>query len=120
LKIFIGGDGGYDKHFAEIGRVFGPIDLAILENGQYDNNWKYIHLLPDDLIQAYKDLNATRLFTVHSAKFALGNHPWDEPLIKITANCKELSFPLITPMIGERVNLRDRDQKFSEWWKGIN
>jgi len=120
MKIFIGGDGGYDKHFAEIGRAFGPIDLAILENGQYDNDWKYIHLLPDDLIKAYKDLNPSRLFTVHSSKFALGNHPWDEPLIKITEHSKELNIPLITPMIGERVNLIDRDQKFSSWWKGIN
>jgi L-ascorbate metabolism protein UlaG (beta-lactamase superfamily) len=119
MKIFIGGDGGYDQHFAEIGRVFGPIDLAILENGQYDNNWKYIHLLPDDLIKAYKDLNARRLFTVHSSKFALGNHPWDEPLIKVTERSKELNIPLITPMIGERVNLSDSDQTFSEWWTGF-
>ena len=119
MKIFIRGDSGYDKNFAEIWRVFGPIDLAILENGQYDNNWKYIHLLPDDLIKAYKDLNASRLFTVHSSKFALGNHPWDEPLIKITEKSKELNIPLITPMIGEKVNLRDIDQKFFHWWKGI-
>ena len=120
MKLFIGGDGGYDQHFAEIGKTFGPIDLAILENGQYDNNWKYIHLLPDDLVKAFRDLNAKRLFTVHSSKFALGNHPWDEPLIKITAHSKELNFPLITPMIGEQVNLKDSTQKFSEWWKGIN
>src|SRR4029078_6250350 len=32
-KIFIGGDSGYDKHFAAIGKKFGPFDLAILENG---------------------------------------------------------------------------------------
>jgi len=120
MKIYIGGDGGYDQHFAEIGKTFGPIDLAIFENGQYDNNWKYIHLLPDDLVKAFRDLNAKRLFTVHSSKFALGNHPWDEPLIKITAHSKELSIPLITPMIGEQVNLKDSTQKFTEWWKGIN
>jgi len=77
-------------------------------------------LLPDDLVKAFRDLNAKRLFTVHSSKFALGNHPWDEPLIKITAHSKELSIPLITPMIGEQVNLKDSTQKFSEWWKAIN
>jgi len=120
MKIFIGGDGGYDKHFAEIGRTFGPFDLAILENGQYDNNWKYIHLLPGDLLKAFSDLNAKRLFTVHSSKFALGNHPWDEPLIKITLRSKEFNIPLITPMIGEKVNLKDSAQKFTEWWEGIN
>jgi len=120
MKLFIGGDSGYDLHFAEIGKTFGPIDLAILENGQYDNNWKYIHLLPDDLVKAFRDLNAKRLFTVHSSKFALGNHPWDEPLIKIAARSNELSIPLITPMIGEQVNLKESTQKFSEWWKDIH
>ncbi len=119
MKLFLGGDGGYDNHFAEIGKKFGPIDLAILENGQYDKNWKNIHLLPNDLIMAFRDLNATRLLSVHSSKFALGNHPWDEPLIKASASCKELNIPLLTPMIGELVNLKDPTQKFSEWWKGI-
>ena len=116
MKIFIGGDGGYDTHFAETGKKFGPIDLAILENGQYDKNWKYIHLLPADLLKAFKDLNAKRLLTVHNSKFALGNHPWDEPLIKVTASAKELHILLLTPMIGEPVNLKDSTQKFREWW----
>jgi len=119
MKLFIGGDGGYDAHFAEVGKAFGPIDLTILENGQYNNHWRYIHLLPDDLLKAFYDLNAKRLFTVHSSKFALGNHSWDEPLVKAAANCKALNIPLITPMIGELVNLKDSTQAFSEWWKGI-
>ncbi|OFX68930.1 MAG: MBL fold metallo-hydrolase [Bacteroidetes bacterium GWE2_29_8] len=119
MKIFMSGDGGYDKHFAEIGKTFGPIDLAIFENGQYNKNWKYIHLLPDDLLKAFYDLNAKRLFSIHSSKFALGNHSWDEPFMKISANSKELNIPLITPMIGEQVNLKDTTQKFSEWWQNI-
>jgi L-ascorbate metabolism protein UlaG (beta-lactamase superfamily) len=120
MKIFIGGDGGYDKHFAEIGKTFGPIDLAILENGQYNKNWRYIHMLPEEITKAFNGLNAKRLFTVHNSKFALGNHPWNEPLIKVSANSKAQNIPLITPMIGEQVNLKDSTQKFSEWWVGIN
>lgn len=119
LKLFLGGDGGYDTHFAEIGKKFGPIDLAILENGQYNTNWRYIHLLPDDLLKAFYDLNAKRLFTVHSSRFALSNHSWDEPLTKVAARCKELNIPLITPMIGEEANLKDSTQTFTEWWQGI-
>lgn len=118
-KLFLGGDGGYDTHFAEIGKKYGPIDLAILENGQYNTNWKYIHLLPDDLLKAFSDLNAKRLLTVHSSRFALSNHSWDEPLTKVATHCKELNIPLITPMIGEIVNLKDSTQTFSEWWKDI-
>ena len=117
MQLFIGGDGGYDTHFAEIGKAFGPMDLAILENGQYNRHWKYIHTLPDEIANVYNDLNALRLLTVHHAKFALSNHPWYEPLEKISSLSKKLNIPLITPMIGEQVNLKDNSQRFSEWWK---
>eukprot|EP01030_Chromulinospumella_sphaerica_P010752 gene10752-biopygen9367 len=35
-KIYLGGDSGYDSHFARIGSQHGPFDLAILEDGQYN------------------------------------------------------------------------------------
>ncbi len=119
-QLFFGGDSGYDNHFAEIGKTYGVFDLVILENGQYDRKWKYIHMMPEEVLQAAKDLNAKRLFPVHSSKFALANHAWDEPLSKITALNKAINIPLVTPIIGEQVNLKDGTQKFSEWWKGVN
>ena len=42
-KIYYSGDSGYGPHFKAIGEQFGPIDLAIMENGQYDQDWKYPH-----------------------------------------------------------------------------
>lgn len=41
LTLYLGGDSGYDDHFAEIGEMYGPFDLAVLECGQYDQNWRY-------------------------------------------------------------------------------
>lgn len=120
MKIFMGGDSGYDKHFAEIGKMFGGFDLVILENGQYDKSWKYIHLMPDEILKATKDLNAKQLFAVHNSKFAIANHPWDEPLINVAKRCKEENIHLLTPKIGEQVNLKDENQTFSEWWKNID
>lgn len=119
MKIFIGGDSGYDKHFAEIGKTFGPFDLAILENGQYNKNWRYIHMTPDEVLKAARDLNAKRLFPVHSSKFALSTHSWYKPLKTITELNKEAKVSIITPIIGEQVNLKDSTQKFSEWWKEV-
>lgn len=119
MKIFIGGDSGYNTHFKQIGDKFGEIDLAILENGQYDIKWKYIHMFPAEVLQATKDLNARKVFPVHSSKFAMGNHTWDEPLISIIALNKSENLSLLTPMIGELVNLRDDNQIFKEWWKGV-
>ena len=118
-NLFLGGDSGYDSHFAEIGNKFGPFDLAILENGQYDKSWKNIHLMPNEILKAAKELNASRIFPVHSAKFALGNHAWSEPLNLIVENNKVENLQLITPMIGEKVDLNDKNQKFSEWWKSV-
>lgn len=115
-KIYIGGDSGYDTHFAEIGNKFGPVDLAILENGQYDIKWKYIHMLPNEVLQAAKDLKAKRLLPVHSSKFAMANHAWDEPLKKVTELNKLMNIPLVTPLIGEAVNLKDDNQQFKQWW----
>ena len=120
IKIFMGCDGGYGTHFKEIGKTFGEFDLAILENGQYNKNWKNIHMQPEEVLQAAKDLNAHRLLPVHSSKFALALHPWDEPLIRITALNTSKELVLITPIIGEQVNLKDSTQKYSHWWEGIH
>ena len=119
LRIFIGGDSGYDKHFAEIGNTFGGFDLAIMENGQYNKNWKHIHLMPHEILQAAKELKAKRIFPVHSSKFVLGNHAWDAPLELITENNKKENLNIITPMIGEKVDLANPGQVFSPWWKEV-
>lgn len=120
LQIFIGGDSGYDRHFAEIGQKFGPFDLVILENGQYNHKWQQIHLLPEQILQVAVDLKAKRILPVHSGKFALASHPWDEPLTKITANNEALNLPVITPMIGELVQLTSNDQVFRRWWEEVD
>ena len=78
-KVYIGGDGGYDKRFREIHERFGSVDLALLENGQYNANWKYIHITPEDLEKVILDLQAKQVFTVHHDKYALSVHPWYEP-----------------------------------------
>lgn len=118
MKVYIGGDSGYDTHYAEVGRKHGPIDLAILDNGQYNVAWQYIHNLPHEVVQAAKDLRAKRLFPVHSSKFMMANHPWDEPLIKVS-EFNAGAIPLVTPVIGEYVDLKDTRREFKRWWTGI-
>lgn len=119
LNLFIGGDSGFDTHFEEIGKKYGTFDLAILENGQYDKRWRHIHSLPDEQLKIAEALLAKRVFTVHNSKFDLANHPWDEPLIKITENFRDSPIGLVTPKIGELVDLDNPDQKFEQWWVGV-
>ncbi len=117
MNIFIGGDSGYDTHFKRIGEQFGPFDLAILECGQYNKNWRYIHSMPEEVVEAAKDLKAKTLLPVHWAKFPLAQHDWDEPIIKVTAYANEANIPTITPLIGEKVNLKQETQPFEKWWE---
>ena len=119
LNLFIGGDSGYDTHFKQIGEQFGPFDLAILECGQYNKNWRYIHSMPEEVVLAAKDLKATKLLPVHWAKFPLAQHDWDEPIIKVTEIAAANSLPTITPMIGEKVYLNKPTQYFERWWEGL-
>lgn len=118
-RLFLGGDSGYDTHYAEIGAKHGPFDLAILENGQYNPAWPYIHHTPNQVLQAGKDLGAKRILPVHSSKFPLSSHPWDEPLKEVTRLNESFNIPLITPLIGELVNLNNPNQKFDQWWVGL-
>ncbi|OXG02276.1 L-ascorbate metabolism protein UlaG (beta-lactamase superfamily) [Flavobacterium araucananum] len=121
FKMYLGGDSGYDTHYAEIGTKFGPFDIALIDNGQYNPAWKYIHNLPEDVIKAMTDIKAKRVFPVHSSKFSLSLHSWDEPLKKVTElNAASANpIPLITPMIGQLVELKNENQKFEQWWNGV-
>lgn len=104
--LYIGGDGGYDSHFSEIAELYPSIDLALMENGQYNRDWRYIHMMPEDLVKAIKDLHPHSVIAGHNSKYALAKHPWDEPMIKISAAALRDSIPLLTPIIGEVVYLR--------------
>lgn len=121
MQIFVGGDSGYDVHFKEIGKSFGPFDLAILDNGQYgEDDFATIHMSPKYTLMAAQDLQAKRLFPVHSSKFVLSRHAWDEPLLKISALLGEDKSYLVLPKIGEAVDLHDRQRIFDAWWEGVN
>lgn len=103
--IYMGGDSGYGSHFARIGREFTDIDLAILENGQYNEAWRYIHTMPDQLPKAARDLRARQIMTVHHSKYALSKHRWDEPLANEAALAADSALHVLRPEIGEVVRL---------------
>jgi L-ascorbate metabolism protein UlaG (beta-lactamase superfamily) len=119
MKIFLGGDSGYDAHFKEIGTRFGAIDLAVLECGQYNKSWKHIHMMPEEAVQACIDLNAKQLLPVHWAKFSLSLHDWDEPIRRVMQFAAKAGIPVVHPMIGEPVLLRHQGS-YTSWWEAID
>lgn len=115
-KIYLGGDSGYDKHFKTIGENHGPFDLAILECGQYGKYWPLIHMLPEETLQASKDLKAESLLPVHWGKFSLSTHPWTAPVERLlTANADKLQ-QIFTPRIGEFLQF-GLENKTGNWWR---
>jgi L-ascorbate metabolism protein UlaG (beta-lactamase superfamily) len=118
-RIFFSGDTGYGRHFSEIGRKFGEVDLAILENGQYDPNWANIHMFPEDTARAAEDLKAKAVLPIHLGRFSISNHTWDDPFRRIYSASLDKNFRLLTPLTGEVVYLDDADRKYERWWERI-
>ncbi len=118
FSIYIGGDSGYDTHFKEIGEKYGPFDWAMLECGQYNKNWRYIHMLPPEVVQAGLDLRARHVIPVHWSKFSLSLHAWDDPIEEVTRANAGGKLPMVTPMIGEAVDLTNPAPS-TPWWREV-
>jgi len=115
-KLFLGGDSGYDTHFTQIGKAHGPFDLAILECGQYDAYWPYIHMFPEETVKAAIDLQAKVLLPVHWGKFSLSMHPWNDPINRVVKAAKENGLRLVTPRLGETIRLNSYLPD-TNWWQ---
>lgn len=118
-QIFFSGDSGYGPHFKQIGEGFNGFDLVILDSGQYDKNWPYVHMTPEEAVQAAEDLRGKALLPAHVGKFSIANHPWDDPFQRIAAASQNKNYRLFTPMIGEPVELANEQHVFSPWWEGV-
>jgi len=115
-NIFYSGDGGYGKHFAEIGNKYGPFDMGIMECGQYNKLWADVHLMPEQTIQASIDVKAKRIIPVHWGAYTLATHSWTDPIERVTTEAIKMNIPIATPKIGEPIYLKDSTKVFDNWW----
>ncbi len=119
-NFFLGADGCYGEHFKEIGEKYGDFEVVFLENGQYNLHWKYSHMFPEDTLKAAQDLNAKTLIPIHNSKFKLSTHPWNKPMQELVRlNDKYYSLNLLTPKIGEVVDLNNTEKKYENWFDKI-
>ncbi|HLP15371.1 MAG TPA: MBL fold metallo-hydrolase [Bacteroidota bacterium] len=117
-SIFLSGDGGYGPHFETIGRMYGPFDLALIECGQYNESWKYIHMKPEETVQAARDLQARKFIPIHWSKFILSLHAWDESIVRVTKEAERLNIPILHPMIGQSVRM-NHTEATPMWWEAV-
>ena len=116
LRIFFSGDTGYADHFKEIGRRLGPFDVTMVEAGAYDPRWAYVHMLPKQSVQAHVDLRGRWMLPVHNGTFDLALHAWDDPFEQIARITAARGIALVTPRMGERVDL-SAPQSTAAWWR---
>ena len=115
-NIYFSGDSGYGSHFTAIGEKYGPFDFAMLECGQYNENWKEIHMMPEETAQAGVDLNARVIMPIHWGAFTLAMHSWTDPVERVLVKGKELGIPVFIPKIGERVQIQEEMTTREQWW----
>ena len=78
-RYYFAGDSGYFHGFAEIGRRFPGIDVALLPCGAYEPRWFmcYQHMDPVEAYQAFLDLGARHMVGMHWGTFDLTDEPVD-------------------------------------------
>lgn len=114
-KLFLSGDGGYNKHFKDIGDKYGPFDLAILENGQYNLEWSKNHSFPEQTIHTAQDVKARMVLPVHWARFAAAYHVWNEPIKQLLPLLDKAGIPVTVPRIGQPYTIGDPPMR-EVWW----
>ncbi len=116
-SLFYSGDTGYGPHFKEIAQRLGAPDLALMKIGAYGHSWLDIHMDPESAVQAHRDLGARTMLPVHWATFNLAYHAWDEPILRALAAARAKGVELVTPRVGEVVDI-DVPFVSRDWYRG--
>ncbi len=114
-RIFFGADGGYGKHFREIGEKYGPFDLVCLEIDAWNERWPDNHMFPEEVIRAFQELGGGVLLPIHWGVFDLAMHPWDESIRKVMEHAGQAKIRVVTPKIGEKI--QPDSAVTAEWWR---
>lgn len=116
LSLFFSGDTGYFSGFSDIGERYGPFDVAFMETGAYNPRWEYVHMLPEQTMQAFLDLKGRWLYPIHNGTFDLSMHTWEDPFEQITELAQQHAVRVTTPQMGEHLQL-GQPHNGSAWWR---
>lgn len=123
-KVYFSGDGGYSTEFANLQNKYGDVDIAFIEDGAYNENWRQVHMMPEESAQAAIDIGANVVLPIHWGKYDLSTHQWTEPVVRIKTALKTYNettnspIKIATPRIGEVFTLDSLPNE--EWWKEDN
>jgi len=109
------GDTGYSPDFAEIGRRFPGLDLALIPIVAYEPRWfmHRQHVDPAEAVAIHRDLGARASIGVHWGTFPLSDEPMDEPPRALARAVRASGLPaasVTTMAIGETRTLPTRSR----------
>jgi L-ascorbate metabolism protein UlaG (beta-lactamase superfamily) len=119
-RVFYSGDSGYFDGYRDIGRDHGPFDLTLMSLGAYGPTWPLIHMTPEEIVQAQRDLRGELLLPIHWATFNLAFHAWNEPALRMAADARAKGVRFTIPRPGEMTEparLLEAGSEPAEWWK---
>jgi L-ascorbate metabolism protein UlaG (beta-lactamase superfamily) len=95
-RLYFSGDTGYFDGFRQVGEQLGPFDLAALAIGAYlpPEIMRFVHLTPEEAVQAFEDLRARTLLGIHWGTFDLADEPLGEPPDRMLAETRRRGIPV--------------------------
>jgi L-ascorbate metabolism protein UlaG (beta-lactamase superfamily) len=117
-RVYFSGDTGLTTQFKDIATRLGPLDVALLEIGQWHPAWGAIHLGPRGALEAHAMLGARHLIPIHWATFELGLHAWNEPPETLVNEAEKANVSVVTPQLGQPVEPLAGDTG-SRWWRAL-
>lgn len=113
-RLFFSGDTGYFDGFKAIGEKYGPFDLTMMETGAYDKDWIGIHMLPEQSLQAHRDLKGRTFMPIHNGTFDLGLHDWNDPYRQVMELAGDTTVTI--PKMGQAVPVHT-PPPLEVWWE---
>ncbi|HUF92688.1 MAG TPA: MBL fold metallo-hydrolase [Candidatus Limnocylindria bacterium] len=86
-RFFFAGDTGYTPSMKEIGKRYGPFDVAAIPIGGY-SAWSERHpnhVNPEEAVQLFEDVRGRLLVPLHWGTFELNREPFREPPDRLMA-----------------------------------
>lgn len=116
--VYYGADSGLWDGFSEIGKMYGPFDLTMLEIGAFNELWRHIHMGPDGAAQAFAELGGSGLLMpIHWGLFDLALHAWWQPIERITELADSAGIMLWSPAPGAPTEVVLGEALRSQWWR---
>lgn len=96
MRFFFAGDLGYSAACRDIGRLYGPFDLAAIPIGAYEPRWfmHNQHINPEEAVQVHRDIRSRRSLGIHWGTFhGITDEPLDQPPVDLAEARERAGLP---------------------------